>query len=158
MGPTHPDQCPFCPDTTPSPTNWCCQGYNFGSLDGYGYPRGNSVGMFGRWEKGFTFAAVTDGLSNTVMVGETIPSHYMWNGAFCPNFPVSGMTIPFNLKESDNGAHTNWWRVSGFKSYHPGGANMMLGDGSVRFFNQGIEHRTYANLGTRSGGEAVSAP
>ena len=104
-------------------------------------------------------AAVTDGLSNTVMAGETIASHYAWNGAFCPNFPVAGMTIPFNHKESDAGvAPQNWWRTSGYKSYHPNGGNMMMGDGSVKFFNQGIDHRIYAALGTRSGGEAVSTP
>ncbi len=26
MGPTHPDFCQFCPDPTPGPSNWCCQG------------------------------------------------------------------------------------------------------------------------------------
>ena len=32
MGPTHPDNCPLCPDSTPAADNWCCQGCNFGSF------------------------------------------------------------------------------------------------------------------------------
>ncbi len=58
----------------------------------------------------------------------------------------------------DNGVHTDWWRDSGYKSMHPGGANMLLGDASVRFFSQTIDYQLYNNLGTRGGGEAVSAP
>ena len=34
MGPTHPDNCPFCPDNQPSADNWCCQGCNFGTFGG----------------------------------------------------------------------------------------------------------------------------
>src|SRR6202007_154717 len=49
IGPTVMDWCPFCPDQNPSPTNYCCQGYNFGTGAGAGYPEGNSVGMFGRY-------------------------------------------------------------------------------------------------------------
>ena len=30
MGPTHMDQCPFCPNGTPAANNPCCQGNNFG--------------------------------------------------------------------------------------------------------------------------------
>ncbi len=122
---------------------------------------GSFVGMFGRFEKTIKLRQVTDGLSKTVMAGETIPSHYVWNGAFCPNFPVSGMTVPINTMEQDNqkhGGHTLilWAITSGFKSYHPGGANFVMGDGSVHFFSEGIDHQTYAALGTREGNEAAS--
>ncbi len=97
MGPTHPDACFYCPNTTPSTTNWCCMGCNFGSFGGgCGMPNGTFAGMFGRWAARMEFASVTDGLSNTIMCGETIPSHYVWNGAFCPNFPVSSTNIPIN--------------------------------------------------------------
>jgi prepilin-type N-terminal cleavage/methylation domain-containing protein len=164
MGPTHPDACPFCPDTTPSPTNWCCMGCNFGTYGGWcGVPDGTFAGMFGRWPTSLNFAAVTDGLSNTLMGGETIPSHYVWNGAFCPNFPVSATTIPINHKQSDKGQHGGhtlilWARCSGFKSYHQGGANFVLGDASVKFVQQNIDYKIYNHLGTREGGEQVPAP
>ena len=41
-------------------------------------------------------------------------------------------------------------------SYHPGGVNAMLMDGSVRFFTDGIDLRVWRAVSTRSGLEAVS--
>ncbi len=41
--------------------------------------------------------------------------------------------------------------------YHPGGANIMMGDGSVRFVKDSINIQTWWALGTRNGGEVVSA-
>ena len=40
-------------------------------------------------------------------------------------------------------------------SYHPGGVNAALMDGSVRFFNNGIEVNVWRALSTRSGGEVI---
>ena len=46
MGPTMPDLCPLCnppgnpPPPCPSPGNFCCQGHNFGTSPGGGYPAG----------------------------------------------------------------------------------------------------------------------
>lgn len=164
MGPTHPDNCPFCPDNTPAPDNWCCQGCNFGTFGGgCKMNDGTFAGMFGRFKKSIAIRQVTDGLSKTVLAGETIPSHYVWNGAFVPNFPVSSMSIPINTMEQDNlkhGGHTLilWAITSGYKSYHPGGANFVMGDGSVHFFSESIDHRVYASLGTRAGEEAFGIP
>ena len=119
MGPTVPDGCPFCPDQNPSPTNWCCQSYSFGTV-----PPDYSVGMFGRYPRGFRFREVTDGLSTTFMVGETIPSHCVFNGAYNNNFTCYATSIPLNTMISDDGVASwnNWASVCGFKSYHPGGA------------------------------------
>lgn len=164
MGPTHPDNCPFCPDNKPSADNWCCQGCNFGTYGaGCQMKDGSFVGMFGRFEKAIRFRQVVDGLSKTVMAGETLPAHYVWNGAFVPNFPVSSMSVPINTMERDDlkhGGHTLilWAITSGFKSYHPGGANFVMGDGSVHFLEESIDHQAYAALGTRAGSETITAP
>ena len=156
MGPTHMDSCPFCPaGSTPSENNFCCQGNNFGTGAGNGFPAGSSVGMFGRYFKAIRISEVTDGLSNTLMVGETIPKHCVFIKVFTHNFPLSGTSIPLNTMESDNGVGSNWFRVCGYKSFHPNGANFCLGDGSVRFLSRSIDYRLYNGLGTRAGGETV---
>jgi prepilin-type N-terminal cleavage/methylation domain-containing protein/prepilin-type processing-associated H-X9-DG protein len=64
------------------------------------------------------------------------------------------------------------WRLCGFtcpncapegsafcnaNSNHPGGANFAFSDGSVRFIKSTIAYKTYWAIGTRNGGEAVSA-
>ena len=42
-------------------------------------------------------------------------------------------------------------------SKHPGGTNMLFGDGSVKFIKDSVSLQTYRALGTRNGGEVVSA-
>jgi prepilin-type N-terminal cleavage/methylation domain-containing protein/prepilin-type processing-associated H-X9-DG protein len=41
-------------------------------------------------------------------------------------------------------------------SRHPGGVNMMMGDGSVRFVKDGVSLQTWRAVGTRAGGEVIS--
>lgn len=43
------------------------------------------------------------------------------------------------------------------RSDHPGGVNVLLGDGSVRFIRSSIDGRAWRAIGTLSGGEVVSA-
>jgi prepilin-type processing-associated H-X9-DG protein len=43
------------------------------------------------------------------------------------------------------------------RSYHPGGVNVLLGDGSVRFVKDSIDGRTWRALGTIAGNEAISS-
>jgi prepilin-type processing-associated H-X9-DG protein len=45
----------------------------------------------------------------------------------------------------------------GFGSYHPGGVNFAFADGSVRFVKETTNLRVMSALGTRAGGEVVSA-
>ena len=42
-------------------------------------------------------------------------------------------------------------------SYHPGGANILFGDGSVRFVKQSVNQATWWALGTRAAGEVISS-
>ncbi|HBO42870.1 MAG TPA: prepilin-type cleavage/methylation domain-containing protein [Planctomycetaceae bacterium] len=138
---------------------YCCQGFYFGS-GMFGSEMGIFPGMFGRCPIGVKFAEVTDGLSNTIMLGETIPGHSIWNGAYLQNLPIYMTHIPLNNMMTDNGSDTNgpagtaWWQhTMGFKSYHPGGANFAMGDGSVQFLNDTIDYQLYNALGTMAGGE-----
>ena len=45
----------------------------------------------------------------------------------------------------------------GFRSRHPAGVNMAMGDGSVRFVKDSIAQSVMMALGTRAGGEVISA-
>jgi prepilin-type N-terminal cleavage/methylation domain-containing protein/prepilin-type processing-associated H-X9-DG protein len=161
IGPTSPDGCSeFCP----AGETYCCQGCSFGTIgaDAAGNCKSifedSSAGMFSRFPVGYKLSEVTDGLSNTILAGETIPSHSAYNGAFCVNFPVASTTIPLNTLRSDGGSGTSqlWRAASGFKSRHPGGANFLMGDASVKFFPEAIDYRLFNELGTRAGNEAAS--
>jgi prepilin-type processing-associated H-X9-DG protein len=41
------------------------------------------------------------------------------------------------------------------RSSHPGGVNVLMGDGSTRFVEDGIQRKVWRALGTRNGGEIV---
>ena len=42
-------------------------------------------------------------------------------------------------------------------SFHPGGVNVLLADGSVRFVKESINQLAWWALGTKAGGEVISA-
>ena len=147
IGPTHIDAMPFCSEPNPS---YCNQGHNFGSLS----PADNSVGAFGRYPSGKRASSFTDGLSNTIAVGETLPQHCNYSCAHCLNFPLTGTSIPINLFERmDNGS--TYYRACGLKSCHINGINIIKADGSVHFIDEAIDYKTINAMGTRNGGECI---
>jgi prepilin-type processing-associated H-X9-DG protein len=42
-------------------------------------------------------------------------------------------------------------------SLHPGGVNVLLGDGSAKFVKDGVSLSIWQALGTRDGGETISS-
>jgi len=113
--------------------------------------------MFGRYNDARKFSAVEDGLSKTLMIGESLPAQCAYGGTWAPNFSLAGTSIPLNTFETcpkPPGCHN---RGCGFKSEHGGGANFVMGDVSVRFITEDIDYRIYNHLGTRAGGEPATA-
>ena len=110
---------------------------------------------------------VTDGTSNTILLGEGLPIQDANNEVFGTTGMSAGTTLPINLYTGDScntGSFgtTNYksrcsYATRGFKSKHPGGANFTFADGSVKFLKQTISPVTYAALGSRAGGEVISA-
>jgi prepilin-type processing-associated H-X9-DG protein len=49
---------------------------------------------------------------------------------------------------TNSNAHAEYWKTSGFKSMHPGGANMLMGDGSVHFVQETIDWYAWNALGS----------
>jgi prepilin-type N-terminal cleavage/methylation domain-containing protein/prepilin-type processing-associated H-X9-DG protein len=93
--------------------------------------------------KGFRWCENLGGFSliNTVVP----PSSDQWSFGWCA---LRGGG--FNYNASD-GQYQN------VNSTHPGGANLLFGDGSVHFIKSSVAYRTYWALGTRAGGEVISA-
>jgi prepilin-type N-terminal cleavage/methylation domain-containing protein/prepilin-type processing-associated H-X9-DG protein len=48
-------------------------------------------------------------------------------------------------------------QISNATSFHPGGVNICMGDGSVRFIKDTVNQNTWWALGTRAGNETVSS-
>lgn len=112
-------------------------------------------------------ADVTDGTTNTILVGEAPDAlHGIWIG----HKNVFDQCAPINTRYSTTTAwpscrvpanHANVGKICDFgqefHSYHTGGAQFLLVDGSVRFVADSTEHTILAALLSRSGGEAISA-
>jgi prepilin-type processing-associated H-X9-DG protein len=118
-----------------------------------------------------TIASVTDGTSNTIAAGDVLPAQradnnvWLWNnGGYGTTVPPS---YPSNLGcylpgQNWNSTGNNWssrcgYTNTGFKSHHPGGVNLVFVDGSVHFIKSTINMQAYCALGSRAGGEVLSA-
>ena len=101
-------------------------------------------------------ADITDGTSNTLLVGEITG----WtSGSYAAhNF------VTWNLADTSlgiNGPYSRpggtqdfYYRQSGFSSYHAGsGCHFVFADGSTHFLNQDIDQNVLTALTTRTGGE-----
>ncbi|MEX0793798.1 MAG: DUF1559 domain-containing protein [Pirellulaceae bacterium] len=107
------------------------------------------------------FRDVTDGTSNTFLLGETdfmpggVPSmRYgsIWSWGYM--YSCGSTEYPFN--RHDIPADQNVYGA--FRSQHPGGGNFTMVDGSTRFTAETIDYELYQNLSTRAGGEIVALP
>jgi prepilin-type N-terminal cleavage/methylation domain-containing protein/prepilin-type processing-associated H-X9-DG protein len=164
MGPTAPDLCAF--DTAAD----VCMGSSWGTQPNKGFgssdcfandtcvQSGQCVGMICRAPKGVEFRKVTDGLSKTYVVGETLADDSNRNCLFCINSPLASTQIPLNTpyswrQDPADPGQQKYYVFNSFKSAHPGGANMALADGSVQFVQDTIDYRLWNFYGTTAGGE-----
>jgi prepilin-type N-terminal cleavage/methylation domain-containing protein/prepilin-type processing-associated H-X9-DG protein len=171
-----------------------CNGWEecFSGAGGNPQPGGGDDGLSGIYGSGgrglfyrnshTRMADVTDGLTNTIFVGERSGDHApaTWAGAIpggrCPawtagqppNSPPPGPAYDnADWGEAFVLAHTNSTHLPSadfpifdpdtFYSLHSGrGANFLFGDGSVHFLTSSINPNVYQALGTIAGGEIVS--
>src|SRR5262249_57119949 len=68
---------------------------------------------------------------------------------FCVNEP--GQDLPCTGGAGDKGAY------AGARSRHPGGINVLFGDGSVRFIKDSVSVPVWLGLNTMASGEVLSA-
>jgi prepilin-type N-terminal cleavage/methylation domain-containing protein/prepilin-type processing-associated H-X9-DG protein len=148
---------------------------------------GSGVGSTFQFYRGAFFndistsvSEIRDGTSNTFLAGESVqgPSHYSssygpywgcgthtsvqgyipsvtstasYQAAFAPN-GYTGYIYPTVAVYQQKLPYA--WV---FSSFHPGGVNMVMGDGSVRFIKNSISHYAWGGLSTIAGGEVISA-
>jgi prepilin-type N-terminal cleavage/methylation domain-containing protein len=113
-------------------------------------------------------ASITDGTSNTLMIGEAVPrwcTHSWW---FYFNGSTATCAIPLNIRAQCantgnraadlNACWGDWPNNYSFMSQHPGGGQFALGDASVTFISDSIDLTVYRSLATMAGGESVQMP
>jgi prepilin-type N-terminal cleavage/methylation domain-containing protein/prepilin-type processing-associated H-X9-DG protein len=122
---------------------------------------------------------VTDGLSHTLFVGEKLnePNDLGWmsgtratlrNTGVLPNLGSVGRTggipMPGAVPGPDAGGAADQspadmekqlLTVGSFASRHPGGFNILLGDGAVRFLSQSVPLQLFQQLGNRADGQLM---
>ena len=141
----------------PIPTDWPNRGTN-GSYDGLN----NGDGMMDRADmtKPRRLTDVTDGTSNTFLIGEDLPQKNQWLSWPYANTTYGTCAIPPNVRRPTGGEYPpeDWPNTSGFRSQHPGGTQFALVDGSVQFVSNSISLETYRCFGTIRGGEVATLP
>ncbi|MBV8308899.1 MAG: DUF1559 domain-containing protein [Planctomycetaceae bacterium] len=135
--------------------------------------RDNGNGLFFR-NHSINIAQITDGTSQTFAAGERSQnlSRASWTGAVTnAAVPLVALQAEAGLDPEGGGAlvlsHTGEGHgpnsPSGlahgdqYWSLHPGGANFLFADGSVRFIKELINFSIFQALATRAGGEVLSA-
>lgn len=151
---------------------------------GDSYDPNDISGIFGRRlsHSANLLSYVTDGTSNTFMVGESLPlcNSHSSNGPMLNMdgsgnahastiVPMNDMSTCHHVINADptpqaaaaadplasNPACWQWtdWNYAwGFRSQHPGGCNFLMVDGSTRFLQQNINHIMYQRLGGKADG------
>ncbi|MDA1049822.1 MAG: DUF1559 domain-containing protein [Planctomycetota bacterium] len=130
-------------------------------------------------------ASVTDGTSNTVMIGERSPTNallygWQWAGAGDPPyFGAADVVLGVHERAGSPTAVTDFFRPGSpidptsihrlhFWSYHPGGAQWALADGSIRMITYAADSSVNSSTGgsptvlesmaTRAGSETFEFP
>lgn len=131
-------------------------------------------GMLSPWHPKKTINAVTDGLSNTVMIGEKLASFdldwgwwvnggddVMWGtaqtyGHYKKDQNGNSCSSPlYYFAPPEQGGPSNPCAFNHFYSMHTGGANWVFGDGSVHFMSYSSSSILPA-LSSYAGGEVVN--
>jgi prepilin-type N-terminal cleavage/methylation domain-containing protein/prepilin-type processing-associated H-X9-DG protein len=104
-------------------------------------------------------AGISDGTSNTLMVGEVA---IKWNGKWLASDGAdwvrgigfgNGMAGCRNVQNAINTPYNGIFNDISFGSLHPGGAQFVMGDGSVRFVQDSVNLVLYKATASRNGGE-----
>jgi len=105
-------------------------------------------GVFGR-DSGVKIGGISDGTSNTIMLGETISYDFLWDPVLYGRYQAApSRTACCTLGAARHGNRrlnppltaNNTVKRESFGSYHTGGAQMTFADGSVHFISENIDN------------------
>ncbi len=138
------------------PTDWRHRGTN-GSFDGMN--QGDGALFRRNLSRPVRLASITDGLSNTLLIGEDVPSRNQWVSWPYANNAYGTCAIPPNVRRPNGGEYGSWdWANTwSFRSRHLNGLNFAFADGTVRFVDNAIALDIYRALATIQGGEAIAS-
>jgi hypothetical protein len=122
-----------------------------------------SAGMIGPLSA-IRFAAATDGLSQTLLVGERVnqpltpgnpPFTSSWCGIVSKPDQYVFNSMPYSAAVASLPINGHLGSTQNFSSRHTGGAFFTFGDGSVKFLSENMDGNVYQALGTPNGGETI---
>ena len=125
----------------------------FGNIEIEDAPLAGNGVMFAN--SAVTFAGITDGSSNTMLVGERTNElgTVSWVGVVADVDEAFARIVGIaDHAPNDAGLH-----FDDFRGYHIGGINATYADGSTHFISDNVAVDAYQALGSRSGGEVVVA-
>ena len=136
---------------------WHNRGTN-GSSDGLTH--GDGLFYRGDYLSPRRLTSITDGASNTFMIGEDVPARNNWCSWPYANNATGTCAIAPNARRPDGSEYSpnDWFNVYSFRSRHPGGLQFAHADGSVHFIGNSIDLTTYRAMATIAGGEVVDTP
>ncbi len=130
------------------------------------------------------FSSITDGLSNTLMTGEVIQGQgaspgafdlrgfgWWYGGAVFETFLAPNSTLPDQMEDKSYCNTTlrqnppcipapggDLFQITNAtRGRHPGGVNVGMCDGSVKFFKNTVNLFVWRGLGSTQGGEVISS-
>ena len=112
------------------------------------------------WQATISWLQTCASVAATARNGKTPECGTDW--ALClPGLTLGNLVMPPNPKypycSGNAGASLMSPGVWGLSSYHPGGANVLICDGSVRFLKDSTNQTTVWALGSRAQGEVISS-
>ncbi len=133
-----------------------------GAAQGIGSPERDYYGLQNDYGV-FCHGAADQALEGCLLSSQVPGALFLYTAAGTSWFLGGLQFTHYNHAQEPNGVipdalcttYVKPWGVSGARSLHNGGVNVLMGDGSTRFVSETIHRSVWRGLGTRNGGEPI---